>query len=67
LCVIQYLELMRRKGVQKYIWKEVSEIEGIKFRYHEKPDPEAYVKKLVHRMHVSLSDSQALISLSFLM
>ncbi|XP_073259534.1 nardilysin-like [Porites lutea] len=50
--VFQYLELLRQKGPQERIYKELQTIENNEFRFQEQCEPYDYVEDLVQNMQL---------------
>jgi len=49
--VFQYLELIRREGVARWMFEEQRRLGQIRFRYAEKIEPIAYVRSLANDLH----------------
>ncbi|XP_078353430.1 nardilysin-like [Oculina patagonica] len=54
--VFQYLELLRQKGPQERIYKELQTIENNDFRFREQCEPYDYVEDLVENMQLYLEE-----------
>lgn len=50
LCVFQYIELLKRSGVQESIFKEVQSLASLAFRFKEKYPPSQYTSRLAGLM-----------------
>ncbi len=48
----QYLNMVRKEGVQKWLVDELSELAKIKFEYKDKENPISYVSALSSDMHI---------------
>ncbi|CAI2164638.1 11700_t:CDS:10 [Funneliformis geosporum] len=49
--VFQYIEMLRREGVQERIFREVEQLSEISFKFEEKSSPSRYVSNLSNSMH----------------
>lgn len=55
--VYNYIGLIEQKGVEKWIFDELSSISAIKFRFHDKENPQSYVTHLTsHMRYIPMED-----------
>lgn len=54
----QYINLIRGKGAQEWLWNELKMMEDITFRFKDKESPFGYVTSMAAVMHVSYFDNE---------